>query len=112
MAVCEGGDFARHAEVAPEIGAMREAFVVDFDDPIGMEIGQGLAGFDVLEFEQAGVIAIDAELGGTGEHAFAFDAFLQRSGKSHVAVYGAGWKPNGQHASPSIRSATHDGSVS
>ena len=28
------GDFARHSVVAPQIGAMRQGFVIDFDDEI------------------------------------------------------------------------------
>ena len=55
--------------MAPEIGAMRDALVVDFDDVIGR--GNLVV---VAQFDDAGVVAVDSEFGSAGQHPFAFDA--------------------------------------
>ncbi len=54
----DGSYFAGHAVVAPEIGAVRDGLVVDLDDLVGRH---EFAGEFAVEFNDAGVVAIDAQ---------------------------------------------------
>ena len=80
----DGGDFARHAVMAPQVGPVRDALVVDLDDAVGDAAGERRADLRV-EFEDAGVIAVDAEFRAAGQHAVALDAvddLLRRSART------------------------------
>ena len=75
----DGGHFARHAEVAPQVGTVGDGLVVDLDDAVGRS-GE----FAGAEFDNAGVIAIDAEFRAAGQHAVAFDAVDDLLAERHV----------------------------
>src|ERR1019366_8014768 len=67
-----GGCFARHAEVAPQVGAVGDGFVVDLDDAVraaGERRADGAG-----EFNDAGGVAVEAEFGAAGQHAVALDS--------------------------------------
>ncbi len=75
----DGGHFARHAVVAPEVGAVRDALVIDLDDAVRQR--------DFLrppQFDDAGVIAIDFEFGSAGQHAVALDSGNDLQAKRNV----------------------------
>ena len=89
LAAEDGGDFAGHAEVAPEVGTVGDGFVVDLEDAIGKASGEGRADLRI-DFEDAGVIAVDGELGAAGQHAVAFDAIDDLLAERDVGGYDAG----------------------
>ena len=57
----DGGNFSRHAEVAPEIGTVREGFVVDFNDAVRPAPGDRRAHL-TFQFDDPSAVAVDAQL--------------------------------------------------
>ena len=67
-----GGHFAGDPVVAPQVGAMGDALVVDFEQGVGRgnEIGQRAAGFEAVgQIQDAEVSAAHAHLVGRAQHA-------------------------------------------
>ncbi len=79
----DGGHFAGHAVMAPQVGAVGDGLVVDLDDAVGAAAGDGAPGAASSSTMPA-VIAIDAEFGAAGEHAVALDAVDHLLAEGHV----------------------------
>ena len=62
----DGGDFTGHAEVAPEVGPVGDALVIDFDNAVGL----GNL-FRAGDLDDAAVIFADFQFRGRGQHAVA-----------------------------------------
>src|SRR5262249_51204265 len=75
LAASNRGDFASDTVMTPKIGAVRQALVIDVNDPVWSKPGQPVARFDIFKLKQTGVIAIDAELSRARKHTLALDAF-------------------------------------
>ena len=96
---------ARHAVMAPQVGTVRDALVVDLNDAVGR------AAVERTEFDNSLVIAIDAKLRAARQHAVALDAvdhFLferhVRREQSRAAVLRAA-----DHGLPAERAGIHHG---
>ena len=84
--------------MAPQVGTMSDGLVVDLDDAVGEQAVERRARF-AREFDDAGVVLIDAQLGGAGQHAVAFHP---------VDDLLADGRPGGNQARPAIgRAANH-----
>ena len=98
LAPQDGGHFARHAVVPPQVGPVRDGLVVDLDHAVGSAAGNRRpdGGF---QFDDARMVAVDAQLGGAGQHAVAFHAVDHLLADGHVGA---------DHAGPAVgRAADH-----
>jgi hypothetical protein len=94
--------------MAPQIRAVSKTFVIDFDDPVGAKVREPLARLDVFEFKQAGMIAIDPELGRASQHAFALDAFYYDAADCTLADRSAGSYPGREQTRTNVGSAANN----
>ncbi len=104
----DGGNFAGQAEVAPQIGPVRDRLVIDLDDGVGLAAGDGRAGLGV-DFENAGSVAVYAQFGAAGEHAIAFDAFDDGLLDDAAVEVGAGGNVGGGEAGAAVGGAADHG---
>src|SRR5690242_11902751 len=94
--------------MAPQIRAVSEALVVNFNDPVRAEVREPLARLDVFQLQEARMIAIDAEFGRAGQHAFALDAFYNDAADCALAERSARGYPGREQTWTNIGSAAND----
>ena len=98
LAPQDGGHFARHSVVSPQVGPMGDGLVVDLDHAVGRAARERLADGN-FQFDDARMVAVDAQLGGAGQHAVALDAFDDLLADGNVGA---------DHAGPAVgRAADH-----
>src|SRR5713101_3015198 len=69
--------------MAPQIGTVRDGFVIDLDDAIGNAArnwGTDLA----FEFDDPSAVAVDTQFGGAGEHAVTLDPLDDLLAHRHI----------------------------
>ena len=70
-ATIDSGDFARHSQAAPQVGAMGDRFVVDLYDPVRLAARQALTDL-AIELQDTAGVAIQAQLSAACQHTVAF----------------------------------------